>query len=649
MRRVRVLPFQPFEQMFNKRREHVKTMMGVVAALVLAASGCSEPAARAPSEQIEDGPGELRPVPPEKAPAPSTEFKKVEAVVPTRHVHSEAVATLVAAAPAPVLCAQGQIYANARHSGGQCAEIPDLGLVTELIQQPDADRQAAARGGFLSVHYATALTSKTGWVYVPSKRGFTNRFNLGSQTWSVDAYQWVGAQLVRRWSVDTTWKPFDSLNPSGSTTSGYEQLFQPALTSNGLYVPSAAGQISRLNPTTGALIAQIDPLAGTTFSGDASTMVNSALTADDQGRLYFTVVAWDPTGDISIAPRESWLVRLAPNNQFVRVAWDQIATSAIGLPQGNDLCNYPFGTEGGPPVELPFPPSPDAVPPQFGCGDQRPPVNTAPAVKANGNVVLITSNNNAVDYAFIVEFSFATMAPVWGNTFRERIKNGCGVLIPINGPDNSRAFHCRFGSRIGISPEFNEFFSGRTISLSEAAPVIAPDGSVYFSTYETWAGHDKDHGSVHHFSATGEFLSVKEYGFEQSPAIVPNFTGGGYTLAQDYSAPGEFGLAAATARLTAAQTLLAVTRVPPIGEESNDWLNGQPAVDTKGNVYGLNASGDLYKIDRNGMVLDSLHLDRSLVALNSEPSWGSDGLGRPVLYVSYGGKVFVIGQAAGTN
>ncbi len=545
-------------------------------------------------------------------------------------------------------CSQGQIYGNAQHTGVQCASVPTLRVLDRVIQDP-ATAQENEDLGFVGVHYGSALTGQDGTVYVPTKEGYTTLFEKGSQTWGVQALRWNGKKLAPVWSTSSRWKPFDAINPFG-TTAGYESLFQPALTRFTLDMPMDAGRIARLSRATGELVAMINPLAGTPFDGDQATIVNSALTVGPDDSLYYTVVAWDPSGAIGTSPRESWLVRVTPSNAVTLVPWGQV-TALPGVTQQFDSCFYTFNNASPRPAR-PWPPSPTSVPPLFGCGKQRPPINGAPAITADGKVIMMTSNNNAITYAYLVAYDFATAAPAWFASARGHILDGCGGKVPFNDSSNADPSICRFGANVGVDLLTNQPVAGRMTSLLKGAPVVAPDGSVYVSTYS--GAYDNNQGHLHRFSATGAFLNVLDYGFGQTPAI--RATGAGpldYELAMDFNnfspETGDgtgAGLDASVARVTPDLQIINRGRVPANpAAYSNDFVDDQAAVDTAGNAYTINATGDVYKLAPDGSVLASVNLGLpSYSTLGSALTWGVDRLGRSALYVSFGGVMHVIGQ-----
>lgn len=540
--------------------------------------------------------------------------------------------------PGPV-CNQGQIWGNGQHSGIQCSGITGMRVAAKLLQDPSSQQIHDIRG-FVNIHYGTPLT-RGAWVFVPGKRGYTDDDNRGSATWSVTAHEWQGAKLVQRWSVDSAWKPFDAITTFG-TTDGYEQVFQPAMTAAGIYMPESAGRLVRLDPTTGARLAVINPLAGTPFDGDPLALVNSSLTVAPDGSIVYTLAAWVSDGNPNIPPRGAWLVRVLADDSVTIAPWSKLAAASVGVPQERSLCHFQFGVAGTP-APLPWPPTLTELGPLFNCGAPRPPVNNAPAVSADGRYAFIASiNNNAVFYSHVIKVDLSTMSPVWAASLRDNLFDGCGVNTPVNRPDNSVENWCRFGTTRGVDRTFNLPPAGRNTSLFATAPVVAPDGTIYISSYTS--GYDANMGHLHRFSAAGQPLQTFIYGWEVTPAVIPE-QGGGFSIATDFN---ENFATPYALRLSPELVVQTRTRIEDRGLQDTQAMNVQQAIDSEGNAYAVTMAGKLRKIDRAGRILETLLIGGSLELLNVSPAWGSDGEGRSVLYVPYAGRVLAVVGGNGT-
>jgi hypothetical protein len=543
-------------------------------------------------------------------------------------------------------CAQGQIFGNAQHTGIQtCTGVSNLAVRAQIETDPNAQQEHDDRG-YYSVQVGAVVTSGPN-AYVPSKRGYTNLFDPGAQTWSVQGWTWLAGELVQTWSHDTTWKPVDAVDVGFTNLN--ESIFQPVLvtgeTATALYVPGRSGTLERLDPATGAITTLIDPLAGTPFSGDPNTFVMSALTSDISGNIWYTVAAVSPQG-LSVPPRGSWLVRVTPDNKTTIAPWASIATKAIGIPQNTDVCQYSFGQvgQGG---QRPLPPSPFALTPLARCGGQRPPVNAAPAVSADGRtVVVVSSDNNAITHLYLIAVDTTTMHPLRASAFQGHLHDGCGVLIPYG----TGAFDCRQFTPLGNDPNFN---APETITYAGPvanAPVIAPDGSLYFGSIG-FDGYDNNRGHMFHFDALGSFLETYTYAFAATPLI--NRHSSTFSLIMDDSTTSDGTDQSATFRVSrfapnfVHESTFTVENDPD--SEANDTLDGQGAIDEVGNFYSLSASGVVRKLNASGALLETVKLTDAAGEAQASPlSWGTDDSGNPVLYVPFFGTVWVVGTGDGS-
>lgn len=536
-----------------------------------------------------------------------------------------------------------QIFGAASHAGKVCSEISGLSVLARVETDPSARREHNA-AGFLAVHYGAPLTSME-WAYIPVKRGYTSLSRPGTQTWGVEARRWHAGALALQWRYESKFKPVDAISPGfGGLTSGYEQLFQPALVISAgvpttLYVPSEAGTLDRVDPLTGARLGVVNPLAGTAFDGDQGTVVSSALSVGPDGSVYYTVVAWPLNGNPSTPPRAAWLVRVLPTGLASVTSWASIASASLGIPQKADQCSYPYAVQ-SPQPPRPWPPSPTAPPFRGPCGGQRPTINAAPTI-ADGKVLVLSTDNNATSHAYVIAVDVAAMTPVWAASLRGQILDGCGVLVPY-GTD---PFACRPGTTLGFDLNFNEPVAGRETGLMELTPMVAPDGTVYVGSYS--GGYDDNRGHLHHFSDKGSPLGVYKFGWETTPfAFVHDGT---FSLVMDNNrttdgtdSAGVF----AHARLSPSMTVESEFVVTNRATEANDMLNGQGAVDVVGNSYALNANGTLTKVSPTSTALETVELGVDLEPLSSELSWGQDDAGRQVLYVPFAGSVFAVGGRA---
>src|SRR6476661_1099904 len=268
-------------------------------------------------------------------------------------------------------------HTSATNAVGQIAS----NILADVVYDPfvAAEQADPLADNDLLVHYQVPLINGDN-IFMEFKSGtFTDVTHWETQTWSEKRLHWENGQLVEKWNFVSDWKPV----PYGSIKSGpgWEPVFHAALAGNSvIYIPGAGGSVYKVNQTTGALIAQIKPLGATT---DPDTYLVGPITTDPAGNAYYNALkvvhgqAWN--ADVV----NSWLVKIAANGTA------QTATFASlnpGAPAGNAKCLGIFNTN-----QLPWPPAPDAVPPQITCGSQRPPANSAPAIAPDGTIYTVSS------------------------------------------------------------------------------------------------------------------------------------------------------------------------------------------------------------------------------------------------------------------
>lgn len=550
-------------------------------------------------------------------------------------------------------CDTTQIFGNPAHTGQTCGALAGLQIKGTAVVDPDA-AQAAADRGFYSMHQGAALTLGS-WSYLPKMRGYSGQLTKATKTWSIEARRWVGGIWTSVWSRDAGFRPVDAINPF-SLTNRYEQLFQPVIAKAGhgraataLFVPAVSGRVDKLDPVTGAVLATIDPLAGTAFAGDARVTISSAL-AEHDGAVWYTVIAWPTSNFTSVPPRASWAVRIDAADHATIAPWTAIATAALGIAQPfESACEYDFGVNLNSPH--PWPPSPTAQLPLLTCGGQEPALNVAPAF-SDGRVYLTSTENNAITYAYMVAIDEATMAPLQALSLHRNFLDACGIFIPYSATsanDPAAIDLCRLGTTLGFDPNQNHAVAGREYGIMEASPVVLPDGRVCIGSYSGSYNHDVGHLSC--FGTKGE-LTTYRFGWESTPPV-RTLPGGDFELVIDDSSTtdgtdstGEF----AVARLSSALTVKDRTVLPvdPTAAAA-DFLDGQMALDNEGNAYPLNASGRVLQVSPSGAIIGSVDLGLSTEPLAHEAAWGSDDVGNAILYVGFGGTMFAIGASDHTT
>jgi hypothetical protein len=557
--------------------------------------------------------------------------------------------------PTPVsFCDSTQAFGTPSHTGRACPELTGL----RVVQDPDAGAENDA-SGFLQIHESPPLTWGD-WVVIPSKRGFTSVDDRTTEVYSVQAFHWSpsatapNATLVSAWSADTDWSSIDAVAGSlGSYTNGYVQQFAPAIANLSVYVPARAGTLRRVDILTGAELATIDPLAGTVFSGDDHVLVKSAVSTDDRGNLYYTVVALPSDSNRAEQPRASWLVHVRPNNTTRVAEWSTIATSALGVPQTHDLCEYPFGIDGNPPFQ---PSGPNDRAPKFGCGTQRPALNSPVAIAPNGHLWAHSYSNNAPGIVFLIEIDQTTLTPIRAADTRNHLLHGCGVRLPIlQLPDGTFFGRCAAitangTTNLGFDPTYNGPVRFQGGDIMDSAPAVAPNGDVTLGGYDdgfSFGGEFDARGALVTFHSDGSFAGKNErFGWEVTPSVVTR-SDGSFSYLQDENLYSDLDLAVAQdapdhSPQTRGQIAVDFDSV------AIDWLDAHIPFGPGGDHYAVNGQGVLVKFDAAGAVAESVDLldaDGNVLSMETLSGYyARDRHGR--IYASYAGNVYVIDGGA---
>ncbi len=546
---------------------------------------------------------------------------------------------------------------NAQHTGaaaavGQAATR----RLADFVYDPFVAQEKGAPDAFgeLLVHYQAPLINGAD-VYMAVKSGrFTGTSTRESQIWGVTRLHWQGNSLVPLWTLRTDWKPV----PSGDPAAGpyFEPVFHAVLAGRSLYVPGAGGSLYRVDPLTGHVLAHVRPF-GTTV--DPDLFLCGPPVADGQGNVYYNAVKLAHGAAWTADALGAWLVKVRPNDSAATATFAALLPAA---PAGGDTCAGSFS-----PQDLPWPPTPDAVAPRVTCGSQRPPVNLAPAVAADGTVYTgsVAHFTDRTSYLIAVHPDLTTR---WAASLRDRLNDGCNVTIPPTGTPGG----CRAGSHDGVDPAENRPGAGRLLDDSTASPVVAPDGSILLGTFSRY---NYDQGHLMKFSADGAFLAAYPFGWDLTPAISVHGTTysvvikdnqygdlGSYCeseavcptdrTANNPASPEGYFIAQLSADLAVEwrwqnTNTFSCTRNPtgppscvsdhPAGFE---WCVNAPAVDRAGVVYANSEDGNLYALRADGTLRDNLFLDLAIGAAYTPVAIGGDGR----LYTENDGHLFVVGS-----
>lgn len=567
----------------------------------------------------------------------------------------------------PLGCESPQLFGNAQHAGAACKEQVGLHVVDQI--QQDSDVQARLNtSGFLQVHEPPPLV-KGNFVVVPTTQGFTepqNFFEKSTTRYGLKTFRWVpsvtapGAILTPIWDTLTDAVLVDQAFCSfGCQTNGYEALFGPAITNGSVYSPGKSGQLARYDIATGKQTATINPLAGTPFSGDPVTTVSSALTVTngDFGDVLYTVTAWAAnTTNRGVTPRGSWLVRVHPDNTSEAVEWSHIAVKSLGIPQfPGDLCSYAFGTGG-----TAGPTDSTSKAPQFQCGLQRPGLNVAPSIDANGDVVVVSYANNQWAAAFLIRLDGRTLLPKVASDMRGHALHGCGVRLTDDSDVCNLPISCATitdggTTHHGFDPCMNEPVPVFGPDLDSTHITVAPNGDVTWGSYDggfVYGGDYDARGFGETFRRDGTFRANNgEFFWDVTAGVRPDPTSTeGFTYIHGRQLYSQFAVDPLGIGIYTPSWALQFSGVTPRDPDTDpnvtpvDFVEAQPLFDATGTFYGTNVDGHLYKFGAKGQILEALDLldgTGQLNTISTIESYGArDQAGR--IYQSYGGWVYVI-------
>ncbi len=550
---------------------------------------------------------------------------------------------------------------NAGHTGSAvvAGQRPEQ-IHAEFVYDGLADAMRRDRGGDLLVHYMAPLVdgddvftmSRGASTWESCRDGFvpcgTSRWPL--MQWGVTKLSWDAAGVARDGSglrtgarqLNTRWTTVSRWVPPPDDGRGWEPVFHPALTANFIYLPCEAGTIMKVDRASGTVLGILSPFA----EKDLSRYVASPLTVDGAGAVYYTVVGLDAAGPWTRDIAEAWVVKIDAAGGARKVAFRDLV---VGAPV---QCTTSFRGD-----SLPWPPSVDAVAPTAACGGQRPGLNVAPAIAPDGTVYVVSRAHFNGAYGYLVALG-GDLSLRWAASLRDRLNDGCDVLIPASGTVGG----CRAGSRRGVDPSTNLAPAGVVEDLSTASPVVAPDGSVLYGTFTRY---NYARGHLFRFSAGGAFLGAYDFGWDITPAVWAHdgtwsviVKDNGYPVGSYCGSPAVCGQAEARYSLTSLSADLRpewtyrnlndqlcerlesgkfqCKAVPP----GFEWCVNMVAVDQDGVVYANSEDGNLYAIDRTGRRVGQMFLKVALGAAYTPLAIGPDGM----IYTQNDGTLYAVGD-----
>jgi hypothetical protein len=526
---------------------------------------------------------------------------------------------------------------------------PAAGLLADYIYDPFIRTELAITGGDLLAHFQVPLVDGND-VFMEVKSGTYSANTWSTQTWNIADLRWVGGQLVQQWIRASDWKPVP--DPEASGGPDWEPVFHAVLANGFVYMPAVGGSILQLDRASGAIIQRINPFP----SIDPSIRVSGPLSSDATGNIYYSAIQFESFRPWTSDVIDSWLIKVTPGGTTSRVSYRDLTP---GAPSGNASCVAVFTSA------APWPPSTNAVPPSATCGTQRPGVNVAAAVAADGTIYTVSRAHLASRYSYLVAVN-SDLTAKWNASMRDRFNDGCNVLIPPNGTKGG----CRTGARTGVDPSDNTAGAGRVNDNGTSSPVVAPDGSIYYGAFTQY---NYSQGHLMHFSSTGAYLGAYRFGWDITPAIYrhdqtysiitkENHYGqvGSYCEDPNVCPPG---------RTPADPEQYTITRLSPsldiewqfrntntkscernpngtiscFDDHPNgfEWCVNAPAVDANGTTYANSEDGSVYAIDRDGHLVGSIFLQLAIGAAYTPLS--IDAAGR--IYTQNAGHLFVVGAS----
>jgi hypothetical protein len=533
-------------------------------------------------------------------------------------------------------------------------------IIQDIIYDPFVPQEMAQNDGHLLVHYQAPLIDGND-IYMEFKGGsFTTTANWQTQDWIEKKLTWQGNSLVTVWSFTSSWKPVPYASPISFNGPVWEPVFHPVLAGDFVYVPQAGGQVAKVRKSNGTVAATINPFTGPSApTQNTDIFVAGPLSADKNGNIFYNAIELSHSQPWDQDVVNSWLVKITPQNQASKVSF---AVLTAGAPSATDPCKVQFSD-----ADLPWPPSPDAVPPSTPCGSQRPGINVAPAIAPNGTIYTVSRGHFVSRYNYLIAVN-PNMTLKWKASLRDRLNDGCGVLLPIGGPGG-----CRVGAHLGVDPGTNEPGPGRVLDDGSSSPTVAPDGSVVFGTYTryNWA-----QGHLMKFSSTGQFQGAYEFGWDITPGIwshdgtysivtKDNHYGeevGSYCDVEAFC-PGDrtathpnYPEAYFITQLSPTMTVewkwqntnsLSCTRNPDgsvtcVDDHPNgfEWCVNGMAIDSDGTVYNNSEDGNMYAILQGGILRDKIFQQLAVGAAYTPASIGGEGR----IYSQNAGHFFVLGN-----
>jgi hypothetical protein len=481
--------------------------------------------------------------------------------------------------------------------------------LADIIYDPFvAKEEAESSSGDLLVHYQVPIVDGND-VYMMAKTGTYNSCSpagawvggaaCGPNTWNTmiwneTRFSWINNQLVKIWTYQTDWKP----EPNGSALSGWEPVFHPADANGFIYLPGAGGTLWKVEKVGGTSVAHISPFSGVNITA-ANTYVAGPLTADAQGNIYYSVVELaDPAnGDPWVANDilGAWLVKVASNDSTSVATYASLVPGAPAA--GSTNCPPGFSRNTG------------GI-----CGSQRPGINIAPAVAADGTIYVSSVAHFNPAQAYVVAVN-SNLTPRWASST---------LGYPV----------------CGAPPCINPGITLFIFDLASSSPTVLPDGSILFGVLST---DGTDRGALLKLDSLGNLSATFGFGWDSTPAVYPH--AGTYSVIikdNNYATNGPYYITQLDPNLQIEWQFQNTNHLLPDGFE---WCINMPAIDANGSVFANSEDGNIYVIPQGHTGIFSvpssqLFLNSAIGAAYTPLSIGPDGK----LYTQNSGHLFVVGN-----
>jgi hypothetical protein len=362
---------------------------------------------------------------------------------------------------------------------------------------------------------------------------------------------------------------------------------------------------------------------------------------------------------------DSWLVKVTPGDAITKVSYSVLTA---GAPAGTAQCLNVFDA-----TQLPWPPSPTAVPPSVTCGTQRAALNIAPAIAPDGMIYTISRAHFISRWGYLVAVN-PNLTQKWIASLRDRFNDGCGVPLNQGGqlPPNGTPGGCRAGANLGVDPATNRPGGGRVLDDSSSSPVVGPDGAIYYGAYSRY---NYAQGHLMKFNPNGTYGGAYLFGWDITPGIYvhggtysivtkDNHYGeetGSYCDVEEFCPgdrnvnhpqyPEEYRITQLNKNMhvewsykntnTLACTRDANGNVTCVDDHphSFEWCVNAFVIDGNGTVLANSEDGHLFAIDQGGTLRKKIFQQLALGAAYTPTSIGSDGR----VYSQNAGHLFVAG------